>query len=217
MPIINGAPLPQIEVFYHGTQIPPKPAVLPILPEKTTIVYDGQTLSQIPARAIPIVQNPANDPSYCVIGNVVLSANILLPIKNKKLIAKSQIVDGVTVFEHVSREAAEIDFDFTIFPAGVIQGTASNTNAFNNVTTFNQTSLNTFWSTIWSANTIQAVQNTYLNGLGISQIIIESITVIPMHGKPNVGVKMRALENQVAYGNAFNISTLISTSGGGGF
>jgi hypothetical protein len=218
MPIINGQIYQSPDIPSNGVLSKPKQPILPILPEKTTIVYDGATLQRIPAAAIPNFPDGSNNPSYCVIGGIVLSADIILPLKNDKILAESQIIDGVTVFEHVSRKAAEIDFEFTIFPPGVINGTASNTNAYNNATTFNQQSLNAFWSNLWLINSVQDVQNTYLNGLGITQVILKSIAVQPERGKPNIIVKVKALENQIAYSNAFSVNTLISSSAtGSGF
>lgn len=217
MPRINGQPLPNPIVKYDGITLPPKPVALPILPEKTTIVYDGQTLQRVPAGNIPTIQDPSNNPSYITIGGVQLSGDVVMPIKDEKILAESQIIDGVSVFEHISRKPAEIDFEFTIYPPGVIQGTASNTNAYNNATTFNQQALNAFWINVWSANTVQTVENTYLNGLGITQIIIKSISVMPERGKPNIIVKLKALENQIAYSNAFNLNTVISSAAGSGF
>src|ERR1700723_1750902 len=183
MPIINGQPLVNQEVNYQTSQgaitIPPKPPVIVPIPEPTTIAYDGQTLRQIPARAIPTVPDATNDPSYCVIGGVILSGNVIVPIKNEKILAESQIIDGVSVFEHISRKPCEIVFAFTIFPNGVIKEKAEKTNAFYGINTFNQQALNTFWNSIWSPNTVQNVQNTYLNGIGIQQIILKSISVAP--------------------------------------
>lgn len=225
MPIINGIPLEDRPAGTTGNTVltlPKQPVIVPV-PQPTTISYDGKTFRQIPARAVPTVPDGTNDPSYITIGGIQLSGNVIIPVKNEKVIAQSQIIDGVEVFEHISRKSAEIDFDFTIFPNGVIQGTADKTNAFYGVNTFNQQVLNQFWNTLYLPNSVQAVQNTYLNGLGINQIIIKSISVVPRPGSPNITVKLKALENQpgslfVGFSNTnFIDSQSASSSNSGGF
>lgn len=206
MPLINGAPI-NTQVFYNGTEIPPKPPLAPIPQVPTTINYDGQTLSKIPAQFTPIPKDYANNPSYIVIGNSNLSGGFgfglnilnglqlpldaLITLNGKKILAEDQIIDGVSVFEHISRKPYEITFDFTIRPAGTMPGTGNpGVNS-----PFPQVNMNSLWS-VWELNTVQTVQNTYLNGLKISSIIIESIVPATVRGSLNIPVKMKCWENQ---------------------
>ena len=134
MPLINGTPVVNPEVQYGGQTIPPKPALAPVPPQNTTINYAGENLTKIPAKPTPNPTDYTNNPSYIVIGNsqlqgalgaglqllngLQLPLDTIILINGKKILAESQIIDGVSVFEHISRKPYTIDFDFTIRPAG---------------------------------------------------------------------------------------------------
>ncbi len=223
MPLINGIPLKDRSADVGNSVLTqqPQPITGPVPAEKTTIVYDGKSLQRIPAGNLPTVQDSSNNPSYFVIAGIVLSGNAVVPVKDEKVIAESQIIDGVTVFEHISRKSAEIDFDFTIFPPGVITGEAGGTQktVYNNVTTFNQQVLNQFWNSIFLPNSVQQVQNTYLNGLGIQEIIVKSVSIAPRPGSANISVKMKAFENQpgtlfVGFTNSNFIDSPVNSTNG---
>jgi hypothetical protein len=212
MPIINGIPLVDPTVQYAGTTIPPKPPLAPIPQVPTTIDYNGQTPAQIPANFVPIPRDLTNNPSFIFIGQITtqgtgangfqlqtiqslngfqLPLDTIITLNGKKILAESHIIDGVSVFEHISRKPYEITFDFTIRPVGTQPGIGNP--AINNP--FPQINLNNLW-TLWEVNTVQTIQNTYLNGLKISSIIIQDIQPATVRGSLNIPVKLKVVENQ---------------------
>lgn len=208
MPVINGIPLVDPEVQYAGHTIPPKPPLAPVPPTDTIIVYNGNQLSRIPEPFVPIPKDATNNPSLILIGQIVqvntgvaganlalngfqLPLDTIILINGKKTLAQSLILDGVSVFEHVNRSPYEITFDFTIRPQNVYPG-QSNPGI---ISPFPQITMNNLWN-LWETNSVQQVQNTYLNGLKISSIIIESIQPATVRGSLNIPVKLKAFENQ---------------------
>lgn len=188
MGLINGQPLPDPNVNYAGRNLPADAAPLAEPPINENVNYAGRTL---PAQAVtptPFTPDLSNNPSAIVIGSVFLPASTQINLRGEKIIAESQIIDGVSVFEHISRKPYEIDFDITIW-----QGDNSNLAS----TAFPQQQLNNLWTDVWQANTVQNLNNTYLNGLGIQQIIIKSIAPQPRLGSTVLVIRIKAYENQV--------------------
>lgn len=188
MGIINGQPIPDPNVFYNGKILPQDKAPLSEPEINPDVFYHG---SELPAQAktpVPYTPDLSNNPSAIVIGNVFLPSSTQINLKGEKVIAESQIIDGVSVFEHISRKPYEIDFDITIW-----QGDNSDRAS----TAFPQQQLNNIWTDLWTPNTVQTLNNTYLNGLGIQQIIIKSIGPQPRLGSTVLIIRIRAYENQV--------------------
>lgn len=188
MGLINGIPLPDPNVRYEGYTLPQDAAVLADPPINPTVRYAGRTL---PNDALPPPQptiDLSNNPSAIVIGSVFLPASTQVILRGEKIIAESQIIDGVSVFEHISRKPYEIDFDITIWQS-------DNSNQAS--TTFPQQQINNIFTDLWLPNSVQTLNNTYLNGLGIQQIIIKSIAPKPRLGSTILVITIRAYENQV--------------------
>lgn len=182
-------------VHYHGHTLPrdKAPAANPI--EDPTVHYAGKRLPQ-DARAPNLVPpDPTNNPSLVVIGGLALPPDVVIMLNGKKILAQSRILDGVSVIEHVGREPYKIEFEATF--------RISNDNGLTYI--FPQDALDDLWSNVWIPNTIQTIQNTYLNKLGIQEIIIEDITPVTVRGTKNVPFRLKALENVIG-------QTLIATS-----
>lgn len=187
MGLINGQPLPNPEVQYAGKKLPQDATPLANPPIDPNVFYAGK---QLPVQAVqtqPYVVDQSNNPSSIAIGGIFLPTSTQIILRGEKIIAESQIIDGVSVFEHISRKPYEIDFDITIW-----QGDNSNQAS----TRFPQQQINDIWSTIWAPNSVQNITNTYLNGLGIQQIIIKSINPQPKLGSTNVVMRMKCYENE---------------------
>lgn len=188
MGLINGIPLVDSSVNYAGKTLPEDAAPLGEPPIDENVQYAGKSL---PSQKTPVQifgVDPTNDPSSIAIGGIFLPASTQIVIRGEKIIAESQIIDGVSVFEHISRKPYEIDFDITIW-----QGDNSNQAS----TKFPQQQINDLWSLIWLPNSVQGVSNTYLNGIGIQQIIIKSISPQPRLGSTVLVMRIKAFENQV--------------------
>lgn len=188
MPSINGIPLVNPEIQYNGKTLPQDAAPLAEPPVDPTIWYNGRKLPEQAIAPTPFVVDQTNNPSSIIIGTVLLPASTQVILRGEKIIAESQIIDGVSVFEHISRKPYEIDFDVTIWQGDNSQQAS---------TTFPQQQINNLWSDLWIPNTVQTINNTYINGLGIQQIIIKSIAPQPRLGSTVIVIRIKAYENQI--------------------
>jgi len=151
--------------------------------EAGNVKYQGKTL---PADAIPhsiSAVDQINNPALVIIGNLQLPPDTVIRIAGKKCLAKSQIVDGPSVFERTGREATEIIFE------GVIR------EKDNDRYIYPQNGINNVFANAWVPSTVQPVQNTLLNGIGISEVIIDSINPTQVRGVANIPFQIRAYEN----------------------
>lgn len=187
MGLINGIPLVNENVQYQGYTLPADAAPLADPPIDVNVFYNGKELPAQAVKPIPFVPDPSNSPSSIVIGAVFLPASTQVFVRGEKIIAESQIIDGVSVFEHISRKPYEIDFDVTIW-----QGDNSNQASV----TFPQQQINNIWQSLWLPNTVQTLNNTYLNGLGIQQVIVKSIAPQPRLGSTVLVMRIKCFENQ---------------------
>lgn len=188
MALINGIPLVNPNVQYAGKNLPSDAAPLADPPINEIVYYNGRQLPSEAVTPTPFTPDPTNNPSSIVIGTVFLPASTQVILRGEKIIAESQIIDGVSVFEHISRKPYEIDFDVTIW-----QDDNSNTAS----KTFPQQQINNIWSSLWTPNTVQTLNNTYLNGLGIQQVIVKSIAPQPRLGSTVLVIRIKCYENQV--------------------
>jgi hypothetical protein len=219
MPVINGIPILTTPdeilnfdpvVTYQGVTSPPRHPGVPFTAFPTTppnfdptVRYQGNSFPDDNIILPSAGTDQSNNPSLITLGNVTLPASTLIMISDKKNIAQSQILDGVSVFEHVNRGPAEITLDFTITEGRVKGNEISDSsggfstpisNQFDR--SFPQQQANFVWTNLWLPNTVVSVTNTYLNGLGIMSVIIEDIQVATVRGSLNIPVKIRAWENQ---------------------
>jgi hypothetical protein len=186
MALINGQPIQNENVEYNGKILPRDAAALADPPFDTSVVYAGQEVTQMPAKFTPVQIDLTNNPGAIIIGSVTLPNNTNILINGEKIIAESQILDGVSVFEHVSRKAYEIEFKLKLYDP--------NNPSYS---PFPQQQITNIWNNLWTNNTIYTVQNTFLNQLNISSIIIKSIKPSPRLGSPIVDMVIKAFENQV--------------------
>ena len=132
-----------------------------------------------------------NNPSLVVIGPITLPSNVVISLGGKKVIAKSVILDGVQVTERIAREAYSIDFEFDLYEVRP----DNSLNSDKTITIFPQDLLDDIFQQIWLPNTVQNVNNTYLNKLGIQQIIIEEIMPETIRASKKINVRMKCYEN----------------------
>lgn len=184
MPIINGIPLVNSSVQYEGHTLPQDAAPLAPAPIDPNVQYSGYNLPAQKTQVFQPTVDLSNNPSRITIGGVILPGSTNISISGEKILAESQIIDGVSVFEHISRKPYEIEFKFLIWD-----------DSFAPV--FPQSEINNIWTNLWLPNTVQPVNNTYLNGLNISQLIIKSVKPMPRLGSKNVDMVIKAYENQV--------------------
>lgn len=152
-------------------------------PSPDQVNYNGKTLPQDKVTYVPPQKDLTNNPSLVVIGGITLPADTAIYLNGKKNLATSKILDGVSVVERISREPYELEFECVVRTQ---QGTGY---------IFPQDELDNLWSNVWLPDSVQTIQNTYLNKLGIQEIIIESVSPTTVRGSKNIPLRIRGYEN----------------------
>jgi hypothetical protein len=141
-----------------------------------------------------------NQVNKVVLGVYELPLDVLIILNGNKMIAQSQILDGVAVFERVTRKPFDIDFDFTL------RETVTNTNT---VTIFKKTfdlaqtnrfifpleSMNSFFQNVWKSDEVLRIDNAFLNKIGINQVVLNDIQITTIRGNTDIGIKIKTIED----------------------
>lgn len=163
--IFNGVPVQDPNMPYNG-KVLPRDAVKPVI---TPIDF-------------------TNNPSLITIGNgensLALPSDVMVNIEGEKIIAESVILDGVSVFEHIARKPFEIDFDCNVWDTDK-----------DGKQVFPQDILDDIFTNIFMPNTVISVTNTYLNKLGVRELIIKNITPATVRGSFKVPLRIKCYEN----------------------
>lgn len=193
---INREPPQDPNVQYDGKTLPKDKVPLANPPIDPNVQYAGKILPQDALPYIPPTVDQTNNPSLINIGGIYLPQDTEIYLNGRKVLAESQIIDGVSVFEHILRKPYEIEFNVVVRESTAIPG--SNFDPFVSPTSnaFPQSQLNYLWYNIWTPNTVNTITNTYLNGLGIQEIIISDISPATVRGSKNIPLRIRAFENQ---------------------
>jgi hypothetical protein len=220
MPIFNGVPQPDTNVNYDGYTLPKDKEPVTPVPVETDVNYAGYNLPAQKVTSIPFVTPQSNNPANLYLGNIgfitgqvsnndpvmilpggkglnLITAGVQILPKDEKILAESQIIDGVSVFEHINRRPVEFDIEILLWKNGY--GVA-----------FPQQTITTIWDNLWMPNTVQKVQNTFMNGIHVQEVIIKSISPMPRLGSTNVILKLKVVENQAGQsliiGNTLTLS-----------
>ena len=132
-----------------------------------------------------------NNPSVVVIGGITLPNDVVIYINGEKVLVMDKILDGVSIIERVSREPYEIEFECVIREKNADGSLNSDLTQY----IFPQKALEQIWQKAWLPDSVQNVQSTYLNGLGIQQVVIRGITPMTFRGSKNIGLRIKAWEN----------------------
>lgn len=164
------------------------------IPPNPNVNYNGGTFPRDKVNYAPPQVDQTNDPSVLIIGGIILPADTVVYIDGMKTNARSQILDGVEVTEHINRKATNIEFDIVIREFGAM---ASENSTILSATgaPFPQDQLVNFWDTVWRLNTVQKIQHTLINKMGINQIIIDNVNVSTVRGSKNIPIRLTAYEN----------------------
>ena len=125
-----------------------------------------------------------NQPSIVILNSIQLPIDVTISLDDEKVIAESKILDGVSVYERVSRKPFNIDLNFTI----------REQNALGQYI-FGQKTAATIITSIWQIDEVVPVVNSFLNKLGINEIIIKNITFATDRGTTNILCSLKCLEN----------------------
>lgn len=157
------------------------------------INYDGYNLPRDAKSFVPIPIDATNNPKLFIANQetpqaVTLPDDTMILIPGEKEIVETKILDGVSVTERISREACKIEIDFVL-------RSKDSTGTTYTGGVFPQKLLEQLWSNLFLPDTVVKVQNTQLNGLGISELVIKSVTPTTQRGSTNIHVKIKAIEN----------------------
>lgn len=176
-------------VYYNG-KVLPRDAKKPVQltgdtegsPEQVN--YNGAQLPRDKKQYNPPKKDLTNNPGLIKIGGITMPPDIAVFLNGQKNLAISKILDGVSVVERINRQPYEIEFEC------VIRAQDANGNYI-----FAQDELDNIWTNVWLPDSVQTVENTLLNKLGIREIVIESITPTTLRGSTNIPLRIRAYEN----------------------
>lgn len=183
--IINKQRLQPDEVEYHGKVLPRDKGAPFLAPQDQDVNYAGRNLPTDKSFVVPPAKDLTNNPSLIIIGGVTLPADTLILMDFEKLLPGSKIIDGVYVVEHVGRKPYEIEFE----------GTFRVTNAEGTKNIFPQDEIDNLFQNVWLPDSVQKLQNTYLNRLGIQEIIIKGGRAATVRGSTNLPFKLKVIEN----------------------
>lgn len=174
------------EVYYNGKILPKDKAPLRVdVPDKNVDYHE----SQLPAdkkTPQPLTRDLSNNPSRLVINGYLMPADVAVYITLEKLIAQSNILDGPSVFERITRKPYQLEFEFTI-RTQLADGTGY---------IFPQEETLNFWTNVWVPDSVLRVDNTFLNKLGIQEMIANNGNLTTVRGSKNVPLRLTAWENQ---------------------
>jgi len=150
------------------------------------VSYNGRNL---PAQKVPYnppVVDQTNNPSRTLINGIQLPLDTMIFLNGEKLIVMNQILDGVVVYERILRKPYELEFEFVLRTQDIY-------NPGNYV--FPQDDMANIWNNVWLPDSVVTVENTYLNKLGIRQMVIHRIRPVTVRGSKNLPVTISGYEN----------------------
>jgi hypothetical protein len=141
-----------------------------------------------------------NNVSQVVLGGYTLPYDVTIQITAGKMIAQSQILDGVAVYERVTRKPYEIEFEFVMRSKNTTQRTATLGSfslplAIQTQWVFPLNETTEMMQKIWVKDQVLEVDNVYLNKLGIKQVILQDIQLTTIRGKTDVPVRIKCTED----------------------
>lgn len=187
-------------IYYHGHQLPrDKAAIRPVVVDPN-VPYAGKILPQDKVTPIPFIDK-TNTPGLIIIGGIILPPDTTMQVDPKKLIVETKILDGVVVYERISREATVIEFNCTLRMQTQGGQTFYNTNTappglqgpVNNI--FAQQYLHDIWYSVFMPDSVVSLQNSLLNNIGIFELVIEAAPFNTVTGTTNIPVRIRCKEN----------------------
>lgn len=189
------------DVHYHGKTLPRDKAPIKVFTPDPDVQYDGKTLpGQKAPPQVPFI-DPTNNPKFLVIGTIQLPPDSKVEITNKKILVLTHILDGPSVFERISRDPADIEIECVLRMQNQGGVTFYNTNNSPSGLTgptydvFAVQYMEDVWNQIWLPDSVQTVNNSYLNKLNISQLVIEHVSAQVQRGSSNILLHLKCYEN----------------------
>lgn len=188
-------------VPYAGKVLPKDRVPIKIPVTDPDVPYAGAVLPRDKVIPVPF-SDPSNTPGFINLGGIILPPDtVITPIEGKKLLVQTVILDGPSVFERVTRHPTKIEIECILRMQNQGGQNFYNTNnqppgltgPINNV--FAQQYLHDVWFNIFLPDSVLTIQNSMLNNLNISQVIIENCVAGTVRGSTNIPVKISCWEN----------------------
>lgn len=194
-----GKTYPKDKAPYHGDPSP-----------DPNVPYNGAVFPRDAIKAQPPTIDPTNLPSLVVLGTlaavvspfngvvsgtppitgstlpngaIVLPADVMIKHDLEKVVEETGILDGVAITEHIRRKSINIFMEFTI--------RAKNGNDW----IFGQQFLDDLFQKIIYPSSIIFVQNTLLNKIGITQMVLIRESGTTIRGSINQPMALHFLES----------------------
>jgi hypothetical protein len=140
----------------------------------------------------PISVSSSQDSSGNNPDSFQLPLDVDISFSGDKLIAQSQILDGVAVYERVTRKPFEINFSFTLRETQI---TSSTLGFHRDRFIFPMELSKEFHQKVWLKDEVLKVDNIWLNKLGILQVVLNDMQVGTKPGNTDIFIKMKCTED----------------------
>jgi len=171
-------------VPYAGKLVPKDAVPYKDPVQDPNVNYAGATLPPDRVVYTPPLKDLTNNPSRIVVGGILLPQDCAIYLDGQKQLVRSNILDGVSVFERILRDPYKIEFEM------IVREKLPNGDYI-----FPQKEFYDIWSKVWLPNSVLVVENTYLNNLGIQQVIVESVSPTTVRGSTNLPLRLISWEN----------------------
>jgi Domain of unknown function (DUF6046) len=127
-------------------------------------------------------QNPTNIPSIVSLNNIDLPKDVVIGLNGEKVIAESKILDGAYIFERIGRKPFEINLEFNLRDIYGGNYVFPNDKAYEVITD------------IWQVDQVVPIINTFLNKLGITDVVIKTISFSTIRGNTDLPCSLHLME-----------------------
>jgi len=189
--------VPYIEVELDTTPTTASKSVVKLIP--ITDLLNTPSMCTIGAQVVTETQVETLDtgevisyPVQRIVGGVTLPADVNIEPNFEKFIVLDNILNGAPVTEYVSRKATKFTITAT-FRAQYNNGQINANDLTANI--FPQDLLETFFQQVFQPNGSISIQNSILNGLGITNIIVQSMKPKFTNGSYNIGLTLECYED----------------------
>ena len=150
-------------------------------------------------------KNTGQNYGLVTLNGLTLPNDCIFSPEFEKTIAKSQIVDGVEVFQRISRKSTSVTFDFTLRQEITTEGTFLQANKDEYV--FPIDKLIELYTETFKPDKVLTVNNIVLNRLGIKLLIVEKFRPTLIRGSVSIPCVLTCYEDY--YSNQDKGNTLI--------
>jgi hypothetical protein len=198
-----------IQIRYAGHILPQDKAQPFIPPVDPNVNYGGNILPAAGKQYVAIPMDPSNQPNLVMLGTVqsnvvqnygtaysppvtgavlqngvvVLPADVVIKGYVEKVIAETTILDGVDVNEHIRRSPIYFELEFVARAKSGPEWI------------FAQAFINNLFQKIILPASVIYISNTFLNGLGITEMVIRKGEFDTIRANINVPIIMRCKES----------------------